>query len=97
MIFPKENAKDLRDIPKRVLKSLRLVPVAHMDDVLRTALAIDDPSDFLKEPSVAVDWRVPVERRSGDRRGPDARIPVASATPPAAEEAPVSAGERRGR
>jgi ATP-dependent Lon protease len=97
VIFPKENAKDLRDIPKRVLKNLRLVPVAHMDDVLRTALALDDANDFLKEPSVAVDWRVPVERRGGERRGPESRIPVASAAPPAPaeSEAPVSAGSRR--
>jgi ATP-dependent Lon protease len=82
VIFPKENAKDLRDIPKRVLKSLRLVPVGHMDDVLRCALALDNPGEFLKEPSVAVDWRIPVERRGSDRRGLDSRIPVASATPP---------------
>ena len=97
VIFPKENAKDLRDIPKRVLKNLRLVPVAHMDDVLRTALALGDANDFLKEPSVAVDWRVPVERRGGERRGPESRIPVASAAPPAPaeSEAPVSAGSRQ--
>ena len=82
VLFPKENAKDLRDIPKRVLKSLRLVPVGHMDDVLRTALALDVPSEFLKEPSVAVDWRIAIDRRGGERRGPDARLPVASATPP---------------
>jgi ATP-dependent Lon protease len=93
VIFPKENAKDLRDIPKRVLKNLRLVPVGHMDEVLRTALAVDDPSEFLKEPSVAVDWRVAVERRGSERRGPDSRLPVASAAPPAPtpSEAPVSA------
>ena len=95
VIFPKENAKDLRDIPKRVLRSLRLVPVAHMDDVLRTALAVEDPSEFLKEPSVAVDWRVAIERRGNERRGSDSRLPVASATPPAASEAPVSARDRR--
>ena len=95
VIFPKENAKDLRDIPKRVLKHLRLVPVSHMDDVLRTALAVENPSEFLKEPSVAVDWRVAIERRDGERRGPDSRLPVASATPPAPAEAPVSAIGRR--
>jgi ATP-dependent Lon protease len=82
VLFPKENAKDLREIPKRVLKNLRLVAVSHMDEVLRTALALDDPSEFLKEPSVAVDWRIPVDRRGGERRGSDLRIPVASATPP---------------
>jgi ATP-dependent Lon protease len=82
VLFPKENAKDLRDIPKRVLKSLHLVPVGHMDDVLRTALVLDDPGAFLKEASVAVDWRIPVDRRAGERRGIDARMPVASAAPP---------------
>lgn len=92
VLFPKDNAKDLRDIPKRVLKTLRLVPVAHMDDVLRIALALDDPSEFLKEPSIAVDWRVAVDRRGGERRGPESRIPVASATPPSpsASEATIS-------
>jgi ATP-dependent Lon protease len=94
VIFPKENAKDLRDIPKRVLKNLHLVPVGHMDDVLRAALALDVPSEFLKEPSVAVDWRIAVDRRGGERRGPDSRIPVASAAPPepsaSDDQAPVS-------
>jgi len=91
VIFPKENAKDLRDIPKKVLRSLHLVPVGHMDDVLRHALALDEPAEFLKEPSVPVDWRIPVDRRGGDRRGPDPRIPVASSVPPApADEAVVS-------
>jgi ATP-dependent Lon protease len=82
VIFPKDNAKDLRDIPKRVLKNLRLVPAGHMDEVLRTALALEDPGEFLKQPSVAVDWRIPIDRRGGERRGPDARIPVASSVPP---------------
>jgi ATP-dependent Lon protease len=43
VIMPKENAKDLRDIPKRVLKSLKVVPVEHMDEVLRVALMLPKP------------------------------------------------------
>jgi ATP-dependent Lon protease len=84
VILPKENAKDLRDIPKRVLKALRVVPVEHMDEVLRVALALPDPESFLKEASVAVDWRVPAERREAprDRREDSSRYPVASAVPP---------------
>jgi ATP-dependent Lon protease len=83
VIMPRENAKDLRDIPKKVLKSLRVVPVEHMDDVLRNALVLPDPASFLKEASVPVDWRVPIERREPvrDRR----EFPVASATPPKTE------------
>jgi ATP-dependent Lon protease len=93
VIMPKENSKDLRDIPKRVLKALRVVPVEHMDEVLRAALVLPDPQSFLKEASVAVDWRVPADRRENggrDRREDSSRYPVASAVPPpsAREEGP---------
>jgi ATP-dependent Lon protease len=84
VIMPRENAKDLRDIPKKVLKALRVIPVEHMDEVLRAALVLPDPESFLKEASVAVDWRVPAERREAprDRREDSSRYPVASAVPP---------------
>jgi ATP-dependent Lon protease len=42
VLIPKENRKDLRDVPRRVLKGLRVVLVDHMDDVLREALLVDD-------------------------------------------------------
>ncbi|MBI3620346.1 endopeptidase La [Candidatus Roizmanbacteria bacterium] len=38
VILPKENKKDLEDIPSYVLKDLRFVYVEHMDEVLREAL-----------------------------------------------------------
>lgn len=100
VLFPKDNAKDLRDIPKRVLKALHLVPVSHMDEVLRGALALEEPGAFLKEPSVAVDWRIATERRGSERRGLDARMPVASAVPPGPSASDVlvpTAGCRAGR
>ncbi len=43
VLVPRENRKDLREIPKRVLKSMRVVLVEHMDQVLREALALNDP------------------------------------------------------
>ena len=108
VIMPKENAKDLRDIPKRVLKALKVVPVDHMDEVLRNALVLPDPETFLKEPSVSVDWRVPAERRElprGDRREDSSRYPVASArttglcrrAPPASASPSISRSQRRRR
>ncbi len=39
VILPKENKKDLEDIPKSVLNDLHFVFVTHMDEVLREALA----------------------------------------------------------
>jgi ATP-dependent Lon protease len=38
VMFPKKNEKDLRDIPEEIRKSLKLVPVESMDQVLETAL-----------------------------------------------------------
>jgi ATP-dependent Lon protease len=96
VIMPKENSKDLRDIPKRVLKTLKVVPVEHMDEVLRAALVLPDPANFLNSPSVPVDWRQPQERsgerRDRERRDEPSRMPVASAVPPpsAVEEPPAS-------
>ncbi|HSO72366.1 MAG TPA: S16 family serine protease, partial [Thermodesulfobacteriota bacterium] len=49
VIIPKENEKDLKDIPAKVLKSLEIFPVENMDDVLRTALVLTDPDKLFKE------------------------------------------------
>ncbi len=38
IIMPKENRKDLEDVPKEVIDDLRFVFVSHMDDVLKIAL-----------------------------------------------------------
>jgi ATP-dependent Lon protease len=42
VIIPKENRKDLREVPRRVLKATRIVLAEHMDDVLREALQVPD-------------------------------------------------------
>jgi ATP-dependent Lon protease len=51
ILFPKENEKDLHEIPKSILKSLELVPVSHMDEVLIHALVWDqaDAKDDKKD------------------------------------------------
>ncbi len=43
IILPKENEKDLIDIPKNILKDLSIVPVEHMDYVLMHALVWKHP------------------------------------------------------
>jgi ATP-dependent Lon protease len=47
VLIPKENEKDIKEIPPKVLNSLELVPVESMDQVLRKALVLDDPDHFL--------------------------------------------------
>src|SRR5208282_598297 len=43
VLMPKENEKDIQDIPPQVLKNIILVQVEHMDDVLKQALVLNDP------------------------------------------------------
>ena len=57
VIIPEDNKKDLKDIPESVLGELTIVPAKHMDEVLRVALAVANPDEFLREPSMVVDWR----------------------------------------
>jgi ATP-dependent Lon protease len=46
VIIPKENRKDLREVPRRVLKAMRLVLVEHTDQVLREALCLPEPDQL---------------------------------------------------
>ncbi len=41
VIIPKENEKDLRDVPKKVLKNIKIILVEHMDEVIREALVLE--------------------------------------------------------
>lgn len=47
VLIPQENEKDLADIPANILNGLKIVPVAHVDEVLRLALV---------GPLEAIDW-----------------------------------------
>ncbi|MFO7810423.1 MAG: endopeptidase La [Candidatus Delongbacteria bacterium] len=38
VIIPKENVKDLEDIPEKVISSLKIIPVKHLSEVLDLAL-----------------------------------------------------------
>jgi ATP-dependent Lon protease len=42
VIIPKDNAKDLKDVPKNILKALEIQEVTHMDQVLQHALVTDE-------------------------------------------------------
>jgi len=48
IIIPKENEKDLADIPAKVLKIMDVVMVEHIDEVLKVALILDAPESFMK-------------------------------------------------
>ena len=48
VICPKENEKDLKDIPKEVIKDLKVILVDHVDQVLVNALDIKNPKEVFK-------------------------------------------------
>ncbi len=65
VFIPKDNEKDLADIPDSVKKALKVIPVAHVDDVIARALS--------RKPE-AIEWEEPPEpvRR---RPSPGRRLP----------------------
>lgn len=48
VICPKENEKDLKDIPKEILKDLKVILVDHVDQVLVNALDIKNAKEIFK-------------------------------------------------
>jgi ATP-dependent Lon protease len=53
VLIPKENQKDVREIPRKVREKLEIVLVDHADEVLRHALVLERPEEFLKKPAPA--------------------------------------------
>ncbi len=51
VLFPKENERDVEEIPQDVRESMELIPVEHADQVLRQALRLEDATSFLIEPA----------------------------------------------
>ena len=47
VLIPKDNEKDVKEIPPKILKSVELVSVEHMDEVLRKALVLENPENLL--------------------------------------------------
>jgi ATP-dependent Lon protease len=78
VLVPKENRKDLREIPRRVLKTLRVVLVEHMDDVLREAMLFPNPDELFGQ------RRALIEYRNGEliEHGREVEIPAHPDEPP---------------
>jgi ATP-dependent Lon protease len=48
LLFPRENEKDLKEIPLKIRRELEIVTVDHMDQVLQHALVLDDPEGLFR-------------------------------------------------
>ncbi|NQU13400.1 MAG: endopeptidase La [Desulfobacteraceae bacterium] len=50
VLIPLDNKKDIEEIPKKILKKVELVPVEHMDDVLREAIVLAEGEELFAPP-----------------------------------------------
>ena len=50
VLIPAENEKDIKEIPPTILRTVSIRLVDHMDQVLRQALVLEHPEEFLKKP-----------------------------------------------
>lgn len=68
VIIPKDNEKDLKDLPASIKKAITIIPVEHMDEVLALALAVADPESFLKDGAHDIDdiYEVPKSPKATD-------------------------------
>jgi ATP-dependent Lon protease len=58
VLIPKENEKELKEINPKILKDLEVILVENMDEVLKYALLLEDPSTLFKEaPSLDI-WKL---------------------------------------
>lgn len=57
VIVPRENRKDLKEVPRRVLRGLRIVLVDHMDDVLREAMNFADADSLFGRRRTRTEYR----------------------------------------
>ena len=69
VIIPRENEKDLEEIPKSVAKVLKFAPVDHLDEVLRHALELDHPEEFFANSRKQVAEKAPTEKAANDDEG----------------------------
>ena len=86
VLIPKDNQKDLKEIPRRVLNALRVVLVEHMDEVLRQALVLSDPDALFGDRR-----QPPLEYRQGRLITPDEPdeeddVPEPTVDPPGARQ-----------
>jgi ATP-dependent Lon protease len=60
VLIPKDNVADLKKIPAEIKDGIQIFPVDHVDQVLRLALSLEKPEEFLTRAGVAGDVPVPL-------------------------------------
>jgi ATP-dependent Lon protease len=74
VLIPKGNVPDLKKIPKEITQGMKIVPVEHADQVLRLALELADPAEFLMRKGIG---DIPVVELQRDETAAVKNAPVA--------------------
>jgi ATP-dependent Lon protease len=74
VVVPKENEKDLKEIPAKIKRGLTIQLVEEMDEVLAQALALDDPAGFLREGDHLIEDIYDTPQHPGDDLGTPAGV-----------------------
>jgi ATP-dependent Lon protease len=61
VLIPKGNVPDMKKVPKEITEGMRIIPVEHGDQVLRLALELDKPEEFLMRKGVG-EMALPLQR-----------------------------------
>ncbi|MGD8860141.1 MAG: endopeptidase La [Myxococcales bacterium] len=90
VLIPKDNRKDLREIPRRVLNATRIVLIEHADQVLREALCLSDPDAIFGDrvrPLEYVNGKlVDAEKQKEEQGDGEGEVPVPTVDPPGAQQ-----------
>jgi len=67
VLIPKENEKDLKDIPKPIKKQIDIEPVDHLDEVLTHAIIVEKGESLFNSNDIA--FQIPPDKKEeADRR-----------------------------
>jgi ATP-dependent Lon protease len=63
VIIPKENEKDIKEIPSIILKQIDIVMADHMDDVLSYSLILNEGDTLFKKDDISFEMMIPKSRK----------------------------------
>lgn len=74
VLIPQGNEPDLKKIPKEITQGMKIIPVDSADEVLRQALDLKDPDNFIKKKE-ALPVISPSELAAAARKSKDGKAP----------------------
>ena len=74
VLIPKDNVADLKKIPSEVKEGIQIIPVDHVDQVLRLALSLEKPEEFLIKAGANNELPVAVIEKASNKVKPSTAV-----------------------